>query len=130
MRTDIAKALEELPFNIKEHLNTLGAECLDWLDRYLSADEEVLALSSAAAKPDVPNSCLFAVTRKRLIFVAPAPQAVGWRLSTIRRSQSFSGYFFVEGDAGDYSPGMDSTWGQTFEAKVKQAITMAVLAGE
>ena len=37
---------------------------------------------------------------------------------------------FVEGDAGEYSPGLDSNWRPTFEAQVKRAAAIAVLAGE
>jgi hypothetical protein len=130
MRPDIAKAIDELPGNIREQVITQGGKCLGLLNEHLAANEEVRHISSAAAKKDSSYTCLFALTNRRLIFVAPAPQAVGWRLSTITRAQSFTGYFFVEGDAGDYSPGLDSTWGPTFEAQVKEAIAVAVLAGE
>jgi hypothetical protein len=130
LRPDLAKAIDELPANIKEQITTLGQESLDLLNTHLSAHEEVRQLSSASPKPDTAYNCLFAVTNRRLIFVAPAPQVVGWRLSTLSRAQSYSGYFFVEGDAGKYSPGLDRTWGQTFETQVKHAAAVAVLAGE
>lgn len=130
LRADIARAIDELPANIKKQITTLGSECLELLNIYLSAHEEVRQVSSAAPKPNTAYNCVFALTNRRLIFVAPAPQAVGWRLSTITRAQSYGGYFFVEGDAGEYSPGLDGTWGQTFEAQVKRAIAVAVLAGE
>ena len=130
LRADIAKAIDELPIDIKEQITTLGSECLDLLNTYLSAHEEVRQISSAAPRPDTAYNCVLAITSRRLIFMAPAPQAVGWRLSTITKAQSYGGYFFVEGDAGEYSPGLDSTWGQTFEAQVKRAIAVAVLAGE
>jgi hypothetical protein len=130
LRADIEKAIDELPANIKGHITTLGSECLELLNTYLSDHEEVRHISSAAPRPDTSYNCLLALTDRRLIFVAPAPQAVGWRLSTITRAQSYGGYFFVEGDAGEYSPGMDGSWGSTFETQVKRAIAMAVLAGE
>ncbi|GIF75227.1 hypothetical protein [Asanoa siamensis] len=39
-------------------------------------------------------------------------------------------YFFVNGDAGDYSLGMlDDDWGRAFVAEVKKAITVAVISG-
>ncbi len=130
LRADITKAIDELPANIKEQVTTRGSECLDLLNTYLSEHEEVRQISSASPRPDTPYNCLLALTNGRLIFVAPAPQAVGWRLSAITKAQSYGGYFFVEGDAGKYSPGMDANWGSTFEAQVKRAIAIAVLAGE
>ena len=130
LRADIEKAINELPAEIKEQLTTLGSKCLDLLNTHLSAHEQVQQISSASPRPDTPYNCLLAVTNRRLIFVAPAPQAVGWRLSAITKAQSYNGYFFVEGDAGEYSPGLDSNWGPTFEAQVKRAAAIAVLAGE
>lgn len=130
LRADIQEAINKLPAQIKEQITTLGGECLDLLNTHLSDHEQVQQISSASPRPDTPYTCLLAVTNRRLIFVAPAPQAVGWRLSTITKAQSFGGYFFVEGDAGEYSPGLDSNWGPTFEAQVKRAATIAVLAGE
>lgn len=130
LRSDITKAIDELLPNIRKEVTTQGGECLGLLNTYLAAHEEVWALSSASAKKDSVYNCLFALTSRRLIFVAPAPQAVAWRLSTITRAQSFTGYFFVEGDAGKYSPGLDSAWGSTFETQVKRAIAISVLAGE
>jgi hypothetical protein len=130
LRPDIEKAIYELPAEIKEQITTLGSECLDLLNSYLSADEQVQYISSASPRPDTAYNCLLAVTNRRLIFLAPAPQAVGWRLSAITRAQSHGGYFFVEGDAGEYSPGLDSNWGRTFEAQVKRAAAIAVLAAE
>jgi len=130
LRADIEKAIYELPVEIKEQITTLGSACLDLLNNCLSADEQVHHISSASPRPDTAYNCLFAVTNRRLIFVAPAPQAVGWRLSKITKAQSYGGYFFVEGDAGEYSPGLDSNWGKTFEAQVKRAAAIAVLAGE
>jgi len=130
LRADIEKAINELPAEIKEQITTLGSKCLDLLNTHLSAHEEVQQISSASPRPDTPYNCLLAVTNRRLIFVAPAPQVVGWRLSAITKAQSYGGYFFVEGDAGEYSPGLDSNWGPTFEAQVKRAAAIAVLAGE
>jgi hypothetical protein len=44
--------------------------------------------------------------------------------------QIFTGYFFLEGDAGKYSLGMDGgPWADQFEAYLKQAATGAVIAG-
>ena len=130
LRADIQEAINKLPAQIKEQITTLGGECLDLLNTHLSDHEQVQQISSASPRPDTPYTCLLAVTNRRLIFVAPAPQAVGWRLSTITKAQSFGGYFFVEGDAGEYSPGLDSNWGPTFEVQVKRAAAIAVLAGE
>jgi hypothetical protein len=44
--------------------------------------------------------------------------------------QVFGGYFFIVGDAGDYSLGLAADeWGAIVEEHVKSASTVAILAG-
>lgn len=130
IRPDILKAMDATPTNIFEEITGPAATSLELLNTYLSADETVTTITSASPKSNGPINSLIAVTNRRLIFVAPAPQVVGWRLSMLTRSQSYMGYFFIEGDAGNYSPGLVSgDWGTAFEERVKQAAAIAVLAG-
>jgi hypothetical protein len=55
---------------------------------------------------------------------------VAYRLTGLKKSQAFNGYFFLEGDAGEYSVGLpDGPWSQQFEQRVFDASALAVLAG-
>jgi hypothetical protein len=129
LRPDISKALDAAPTNIREEITGPAGRSLELLNRYLSETETVQSISSASPSPESVVNSVLALTDHRLIFVAPAPQAVGWRLSTLTRSQSYAGYFFVEGDAGKYSVGMvSSDWSANFEQQVKQAAAIAVLS--
>jgi hypothetical protein len=129
-RSDIAAALASVPPNIRTHLHGEAAAALDLLSRHLSPDEPVGLITSVAARQGGPHNSVLAVTGHRLIFVAPAPQAVGWRLSSLTKIQLYAGYFFLNGDAGDYSLGLaDDAWGAAVEQHVKTASTIAILAG-
>ena len=130
LRPDISKAIDATPANIRAEITGPAAASLELLNAYLSPDETVETMASASIEKGEEITSLLVVTDRRLIFIAPAPQAVGWRLSKLTKSQAYSGYFFVEGDAGEYSCGLvDDEWSTTFEGKVKQAASQAVLAG-
>lgn len=130
IRPDIQQAIDAAPQQIRTEITGPAATTLELLNAHLPKDEMVTAITSASASQGGPINSLIAITSRRLIFIAPAPQAVGWRLSTLTRSQSYMGYFFIEGDAGEYSPGLVAgEWATTFEARVKQAAAVAVLAG-
>lgn len=129
MRPDIQNALDELPPNMKQEALTSCSQSLEFLNTNLNPDETVRHISPAATQKDAPTSCLLVVTGKRLIFVAPRPQAVAWQLSSVTRHQSTMGYFFIEGDAREYSLGLDPAWGAKFENQVARAVATSVLAG-
>jgi hypothetical protein len=129
LRPDISKAIDTVPAYIRTEITESAATAFELLNTYLPTDETVETLTSASAKREGPINSLLVITNRRLIFVAPAPQAVGWRLSTLTKSQAYGGYFFIEGDAGEYSPGLASgEWAAAFEARVKRAAAVAVLA--
>lgn len=130
LRPDISKAIDATPANIRAQITGPAAASLELLNAYLSPDETVETMASASIDNGGKINSLLVVTDRRLIFIAPAPQAVGWRLSKLTKSQAYGGYFFVEGDAGEYSCGLvDDEWSTTFEGKIKQAASRAVLAG-
>jgi hypothetical protein len=129
-RPDITSALAAVPPNIRAQLHGEAAAALDLLNRYLPPDEPVRLISSVAVTDDAPPNSVLAVTDHRLVFVAPAPQAVAWRLSSLTKIQLYLGFFFLHGDAGEYSLGLaNDAWGATVQQHVKTASAIAVLAG-
>jgi hypothetical protein len=129
-RTDITTALAMVPPNVRAHLHGEAAVAFGLLRRYLAPDEPVHMISSVAVTDDGPPNSVLAITDHRLVFVAPAPQAVAWRLSSLTKIQLYLGFFFLNGDAGEYSLGLAAdAWGATVEQHVKTASTIAVLSG-
>lgn len=130
LRQDIAMAIDATPDQIQSEINTSAATSLELLNTYLPADEPVAHITSASPASDGPTNSVLAITKHRLIFVAPAPQVVGWRLASITRSQAYINYFIVHGDAGDYTLGLArGPWADSFELLVKRASAIAVLEG-
>ena len=128
-RGDFAAAIQATPEQMQQQLFGQAARCLELIDANLPAEERVLAVSSASVRPDAPENCLLVLTDRRLIFVAPRPQAVAYRLTGLTKSQAFNGYFFLEGDAGEYSVGLRAGhWADEFERRVFDASALAVLA--
>ena len=130
LRTDLAKSIELVPPEIRQDLDGNAAASLEFLNENLPPNEEVTAVTSVKASKEAPSSaCVLAITDSRLVFVSSSPQAVAWRLSLLTRMQIFSGYFFIEGDAGNYSLGMqDNAWSTEFAARLKRANAAAVIA--
>ena len=135
LRSDIAKAIEEVPPHIREQITGACASCLELVNAHLAEDEVVSQLSSAAPRwYDAPINSLLVLTDYRLIFVAPAPQVVGWALTALTKVQALNGSagqvvgFHVHADGGEFQLGIDGGWGDTFERNVKQAAAVAVLA--
>jgi hypothetical protein len=135
LRPDIAKAIEEVPPYIREQITGSCASCLELVNNHLAQDEAVIQLSSAAPRwYDAPINSLLVLTDHRLIFVAPAPQVIGWALPALTKVQALSGSagnivgFHVHADGGEFQLGIDGSWGDTFERTVKQTAAIAVLA--
>ena len=127
-RLDLIAAISATPPAVRQAIVLGAARCLDLLDTNLPADEQITAVSSASLKPDTTVNCLLVLTDRRLIFIAPRPQVVAFRLASIRRSQANLGYFFLEGDAGEYSVGLaPDDWARQFEQRVFDASALAVL---
>lgn len=135
LRSDIAKATGEVPPLIREQITGPCASCLEFVNAHLAEDEIVIQLSSAAPRwYDAPINSLLVLTDHRLIFVAPAPQVVGWALPALTKVQALNGAagqvvgFHVHADGGEFQLGIDGGWGKTFERNVKHAAAVAVLA--
>jgi hypothetical protein len=135
LRSDIAKAIGELPPPIRDQVTGACAPCLELVNAHLAEDELVSQLASAATSwLNAPINSLLVLTSHRLIFVAPAPQVVGWKLTALTKVLALNGKpgrvagFHVHADGGEFQLGIDGGWGQVFERSVKQATALAVLA--
>src|SRR5712692_880506 len=92
LRSDIAKAIDEAPPYIREQITGACASCLEFVNAHLAEDEVVSQLSSAAPRwYDAPINSLLVLTDRSLIFVAPAPQVVGWALTALTKVQALNG---------------------------------------
>jgi hypothetical protein len=135
-RPDIESAFQRLPGHVSQHLISTGRESLDFLDANLPAGEQIQWLASAA-----PNSykakgfhCLLALTDRRILFVAPAPQVLSWPLPTVTNVQSLKGapdqiqtFFIDDSGGGKYQLGADGQWGPIFADHASRAIAVATL---
>jgi hypothetical protein len=135
-RSDIEAALASLPGHVGRHLTSTGRESLDFLAANLPDQEQVKWLASAAPKSynTTEFHCLLAVTDRRLLFVAPAPQVLSWSLPTVTKVQSLSGsanhvetFFIDDSGGGEYQLGADAEWGPVFAAHAKRAVAEAIL---
>jgi hypothetical protein len=129
LRPDILKALDEVPPAIGRHITSSGGQCLELLNTCLAAEEQVKKLSSTSLKENTPYNCLLALTDRRLIFVAPTPQAIAWKLSNITKAQYFAKRLILDGGNGTHHLHIEPGWGEKFESYVLLAAAIAVLAG-
>jgi hypothetical protein len=134
LRSDITKAIGEVPPSNRDQITGACAPCLELVNTHLAEEEAVSQLSSAAPSWfDAPINSLLVLTSRRLIFVAPAPQVIGWNLTALTKVQALNGApgqvagFHVHADGGEFQLGVDGAWGQAFERSVKQAAAIAVL---
>jgi hypothetical protein len=130
MRDDLAEAISLAPSHVRDEIMSSCSRSLELVDSNLPSDEVVVRISSAAPSQGGRVNSLLVLTDRRLLFVAPAPQALGWRLPGITRAQAYAGYFFVHADGGEYSLGLEKDWGSTFEGYVAEAVALAVLRGQ
>lgn len=135
-RSDIAAAIQKTPNHVRDQIERSGKASLELLEAYLPQEENVDQIASAAPEwlGVKEFHCLLVLTDRRLLFIAPAPQALSWRLSTLTKTQALAGTaggavaFFVEDSGGgSYQLGTDGAWGREFVPHVKLAITRAVL---
>ena len=129
-RHDFAAAVDATPETMRQQIFGAAGRCVELVDANLPEDEEVLAASVASVRPNGVENCLLVLTDRRLIFVAPRPQVVAYRLAALTKSQAFNGYLFLEGDIGEYNVGLpDGPWSKEFEQRVFEASALAVLSG-
>jgi hypothetical protein len=135
-RPDIEAVLQMLPSHVSQHLITTGRNSLEFLAANLPTGEQIRWLASAAPKGYSVTEfhCLLALTDRRLLFVAPAPQVLSWNLPTVTRVQSLNGaagqvqtFFVDDSNGGQYQLGADGQWGPAFADHAKIAIAEATL---
>jgi hypothetical protein len=127
MREDIAAAIAATPSNIQSELNGPCKQAMAFLEDHLPDTEQVRCLSSAAVNVTgaTTNSALV-VTDRRLLFVAPRPQALAWRLTAIDNVHAAYG-FMVESGGATTHLGVDSEWGNEFVNRLHMAMAVATL---
>ena len=134
MRADIAEATSQTPVVVQRQLADQCTAALSLLNDHLPAEEKVTHISSAAARwmNGTINSIL-ALTTKRLLFVAPAPQVVSFRLPEIDSTQATSGsgevgIFHLSAGDSKFQLGIAVQYGDAFAEQVCRAVAIARLA--
>jgi hypothetical protein len=134
MRDDIAEIISTLPQSSRQALTATAASCVALLDQHVPAAENILELSAASVRLiDGPLNSVFALTEERLLFAAPLPQAISWRLGDIS-SLLFTpdgtlNYFQIKAPGSEYSFGLDAATGSAFSSAVTLAVAVARLRG-
>ena len=133
LRNDIEEAIRQAPPEIQADLRGQAADSVAFLSTHLAEDETVTVLSSAAVRgsDNVPLNCALALTNRRLIFVAPRPQAIALRLQSITKFQTSFGdpaYLFLNGDGREYSLGIPQSYRDELAKLVHPAVAAAVIA--
>lgn len=130
MRNDIMEAIARTPHNIQGELNGQCQQALVFMVEHLREDETVQHISSAAVNvTGAESNSVLAITNRRLIFVAPRPQAVAWHLREIDTAHAAYGFMLESGGRTTHL-GIDSQWGNQFANYLHVAMAVAVLRDE
>lgn len=128
-RADIDAAIAACPPNVREELTGPCRGALALLRDHLPATEEVRHLCSGAVTwMDSPINSVFAVTSRRLMFVAPAPQVLSFDLRGVDKTQCTDNIFHLTADDAKYQLGIARGFGDHFQRQVSFAVAMAKLA--
>ena len=133
-RADLSVAISQADPALQQFIQ--GSCCrraLDLLHAHLPAEERVDGLLPVAATIMAKETtCLLVLTERRLILVAPAPQAVSWPLTTITKFQFVpNSATHVHAGGAEFMLGADAkttAGGKRFEGLVKFAVARAVLS--
>jgi hypothetical protein len=132
MRTDLSAAIQAAHADVQEALGNACRPAIDFLNEHLSATEPIKHVLSIGVAIEAAVNSVLAITDRRLVFVAPLPQAISLPLSAITKSQFYAGYFFLNGAGHEYSLGSDKismAATDDFTRKLNHACAVAVLAG-
>ncbi|MFF5225501.1 hypothetical protein [Dactylosporangium sp. NPDC000521] len=129
-RTDIDAAVAACPPDVRQELAGPCAQALTLLRDHLpAAAEEVRHLCGGAVTwMDSPINSVFALTSRRLLFVAPAPQVLTFDLTTVESTQHTTKIFHRTADGSKYQLGISPTHGGHFERETSLAVAVAKLA--
>ncbi|MEV4510413.1 hypothetical protein AB0K00_15775 [Dactylosporangium sp. NPDC049525] len=128
-RTDIDTAIAACPPNVQQELTGPCLAALSMLRDHLPATEEVRHICSGGVKwmNGTINSVL-AVTSRRLLFVAPAPQVLSYDLRTVDSTLCSGNIFHLTVGDTKFQLGIPQGFGDHFERQVSFAVAVAKLA--
>ncbi|MEV4140897.1 hypothetical protein AB0J72_53110 [Dactylosporangium sp. NPDC049742] len=128
-RTDIDAAVAACPPDVRQELAGPCAQALALLRDHLPAAEEVRHVCSGAVNwTRSPTNSVFAVTSRRLLFVAPAPQVLTFDLTAVESTQCTGNIFHLTADGAKFQLGISQTHGDQFEQRTSYAVAVARLA--
>jgi hypothetical protein len=133
-RADLNTAIEGAPAEVQQLVIGPCGEALSLIHTSLPAGELISAvLPVTPAYMGKTTNSLLVLTARRLLFVAPAPQAISWPLTEVTKFQFVpgSGPVYVHAAGGEFTlgaaPGTDAH-GKHFEDLVKRAVTVAIIS--
>jgi hypothetical protein len=135
-RADLNIAIASAPAEVQQLIIDPCGEALSLIHTSLPADELVSAvlpvMPSYSGKTKTANS-LLVLTARRLLLVAPAPQAISWPLTEVTRFQFVprSGPVIVHAAGGEFMFGVaygTDAHGEDFEDLVNRAVTLAIIS--
>ncbi len=128
-QADIDAAVAACPANVRQELTGPCLGALTLLREHLPATEEVRHLCSGAVTwMNSPVNSVFAVTSRRLVFVAPAPQVLSFDLRDVDKTQCTDNIFHLTAGDAKYQLGIAQGYGGHFERQVSFAVAVARLA--
>jgi hypothetical protein len=132
MRLDLAAALRAAHPDVVGQLRNDCRDAVRFLDEYLSPTEPIRHIMSIAVTERASVSSVLVITDRRLVFVAPRPQAISLPLSKITKSQFTMNFFFLHGEGHEYSlgsSGISEAARADFLRRLHHAAAVAELAG-
>lgn len=128
-RTDIDTAIAACPPDVQQQLTGPCLAALSLLREHLPATEEVWHICSGGVKwMNGTINSVFAVTSRRLVFVAPAPQVLTYDLRDVESTLVSSNIFHLTAGDTKYQLGIPPGFGDHFERQVAFAVAVAKLA--
>lgn len=132
-RADLTLAIEQSAIPVQRLILGPCRESLDLVHAYLPRDEDVAALLPlSAGSVDKLTNSLIVLTERRLLFVAPAPQALSWPLHAVTKFQVADRLIVIHAAGDEYMMGPDwdaAEHGIAFQKLVKRSVTAAILRG-
>jgi hypothetical protein len=130
MRLDVTSAIGQTREHVQHQLQLGCGASLELLNTHLPQDELVESLTTAAPSPHTSPimDCLLVLTGRRLLFIAPAPRVVSWRLPAIAQVHAANGVVDIYDTGGSqHQLGVDTEQGPDFASRVQAAVALAIL---
>jgi hypothetical protein len=130
MRRDVTSAIGQTREHVQHQLQLGCGASLELLNTHLPQDEPVESITTAAAPAHTSPilDCLLVLTGRRLLFVAPTPRVVSWRLPTITQVHATDGVVDIyDTGGGQHQLCVDTAQGPDFASRVRAAVAVAIL---